>query len=321
MSLGSLPVIKNLVSRSRRERVSLTTDMISPPLGDFRHTMHVGRKGEVFGDTSFLSNCREKQRHNRWSYITKKLRQARWMSPEPQSPGHPTSPPPPPISPIIKNAVSLPLLNKRNWDDERDGSSEEAWNCISETSSPYGLKSGYYTMPRLSSSEDQSEDTSSQKPDDDWASSGVPDREDVSVCTVPVELSSSLWHCDSMQSLVMDFGPSLTEFLEGISFCDTPKKTEGASGFSDPFIPTTNDDPFHLNIAKNIGTMEVNQSYCDIQVQEPKGLACWEPATIPEDMEMDTDSGITGSEQGSRGVTADLWDSGDGDGDGSEIEM
>lgn len=139
MSLGSLPVIKNLVSRSRRERVSLTTDMISPPLGDFRHTMHVGRKGEVFGDTSFLSNCREKQRHNRWSYITKKLRQARWMAPEPQSPGHPTSPPPPPISPIIKNAVSLPLLNKRNWDDERDGSSEEAWNCISETSSPYGM--------------------------------------------------------------------------------------------------------------------------------------------------------------------------------------
>ncbi|KAK7939970.1 hypothetical protein WMY93_003296 [Mugilogobius chulae] len=30
--------------------------MISPPLGDFRHTMHVGRGGDVFGDTSFLSN-------------------------------------------------------------------------------------------------------------------------------------------------------------------------------------------------------------------------------------------------------------------------
>lgn len=178
-------------------------------------------------------------------------------------------------------------------------------------------------MPRLSCSEDQSEDTSSQKPDDDWVSSGLPDREDVSVCTVPVELSSSLWHCDSMQSLVMDFGPSLTEILEGIDFSDTLKKTEGASGFSDTIITETNDDPFHLNIAANTGTMEVTQSYCDIQVQEPRGLACWEPATIPEDMEMDTDSGITGSEQGSRGVTADLWDSGDGDGDGdgSEIEM
>ncbi|KAM5148277.1 cdc42 effector protein 1-like [Mantella aurantiaca] len=316
MSLGSLPVIKNLVSRSRRERVSLKPDMISLPLGDFRHTMHVGRKGEVFGDTSFLSNCHGKQRHNRWSYITKKLHQARWTSPEPQSPGHPTSLPPPPISPIIKNAVSLPLLNKHNWDDKRDGSSEEAWNYISETSSPYGLKSGYYTMPHLSSSEDQSEDTSSQKPDS--CSSGLPD-EDVSVCTIPVELSSGLWHCDSMQSLVMDFGPSLTEILEGISFSDTPKETEGASRFSNPIIPTSNDDPFHFNITKNIGKMEVNQSYCDIQVQESKGLASWEAATIAEDMEMDINSGIIGSEQGSRVVTADLLDSEDGD--SSEIEM
>lgn len=174
-------------------------------------------------------------------------------------------------------------------------------------------------MPRLSSSEDQSEDNSSQKADDDWTSSGLPDREDVSVCTVPVELSSNLWHCDSMQSLVMDFGPSLTEILEGISFSDTYKRTEAASGLTDPIISTTNEDPFDFNIATNIGTMEVNQSRCDIQVLEPKGLACWEPATIAEDMEMDTDSGITGSEQDSRVVNADLWDSGDGD--GSEIEM
>ncbi len=30
--------------------------MISAPLGDFRHTMHVGRGGDAFGDTSFLSS-------------------------------------------------------------------------------------------------------------------------------------------------------------------------------------------------------------------------------------------------------------------------
>ncbi|KAM6154479.1 cdc42 effector protein 5 [Erethizon dorsatum] len=28
---------------------------ISAPLGDFRHTLHVGRGGDAFGDTSFLS--------------------------------------------------------------------------------------------------------------------------------------------------------------------------------------------------------------------------------------------------------------------------
>eukprot|EP00061_Rhincodon_typus_P012739 g38656.t1 len=59
MSLGKLPVFKNLVSNShgkRRFKSELTPDMISSPLGDFRHTMHVGRGGDVFGDTSFLSD-------------------------------------------------------------------------------------------------------------------------------------------------------------------------------------------------------------------------------------------------------------------------
>uniref|UniRef100_A0A1A8I566 CDC42 effector protein (Rho GTPase binding) 1b n=1 Tax=Nothobranchius kuhntae TaxID=321403 RepID=A0A1A8I566_NOTKU len=38
---------------SRGSRLDPT--MISAPLGDFRHTMHIGRGGDVFGDTSFLS--------------------------------------------------------------------------------------------------------------------------------------------------------------------------------------------------------------------------------------------------------------------------
>ncbi|KAG8556753.1 hypothetical protein GDO81_018198 [Engystomops pustulosus] len=315
MSLGSLPVIKNLVSRSRRERVSLTPEMISPPLGDFRHTMHVGRKGEVFGDTSFLTTCHEKHRHTRWNYITKKLRQARWMSPENQSSGHPISPPPP-ISPIIKNAVSLPLLNKRNWDEETDGNTGEAWNSMLESHSHYGLESGFCTMPRLSSSEEPSEDAYSQKPDEDWASSGLPDTEECSVCTVPLEPSISLSHADSMQSLVMDFGPSLmSEILEGISFSDTPKKTEVVSVLHEQSILSTNNIPSNFEVTLDKNSSEEHEFHCDIQ--DPKGFVSWEPTTIAEETEMDTDSGITGSEQGSRGITADLWDSGDG----SEIEM
>lgn len=38
---------------SRGPRLDPT--MISAPLGDFRHTMHIGRGGDAFGDTSFLS--------------------------------------------------------------------------------------------------------------------------------------------------------------------------------------------------------------------------------------------------------------------------
>lgn len=41
---------------SKKLREILSTDMISPPLGDFRHMAHVGRGGsdDMFGDTSFL---------------------------------------------------------------------------------------------------------------------------------------------------------------------------------------------------------------------------------------------------------------------------
>uniref|UniRef100_A0A674P5A5 CRIB domain-containing protein n=1 Tax=Takifugu rubripes TaxID=31033 RepID=A0A674P5A5_TAKRU len=57
-----MPILKQLVSNSnqskRRSRADLTAEMISAPLGDFRHTMHVGRGGDAFGDTSFLSTIR-----------------------------------------------------------------------------------------------------------------------------------------------------------------------------------------------------------------------------------------------------------------------
>lgn len=52
-----MPILKQLVSGSSqtKRRMDLTREMISAPLGDFRHTMHVGRSGDAFGDTSFLS--------------------------------------------------------------------------------------------------------------------------------------------------------------------------------------------------------------------------------------------------------------------------
>ncbi|XP_037333002.2 cdc42 effector protein 4-like [Pungitius pungitius] len=119
-----MPILKQLVSGSshskRRSRVDLTREMISAPLGDFRHTMHVGRSGDAFGDTSFLST--------------------RSGEPPPESTFYPRSPRPgllsrtfrsskrsqsvnrvdqqatPAGSPTyVKNAMSLPFLN----DDHR----------------------------------------------------------------------------------------------------------------------------------------------------------------------------------------------------------
>ncbi|XP_041648601.1 cdc42 effector protein 5 [Cheilinus undulatus] len=47
---------------SRAPRLDPT--MISAPLGDFRHTMHIGRGGDAFGDTSFLSTLGPGQASN-----------------------------------------------------------------------------------------------------------------------------------------------------------------------------------------------------------------------------------------------------------------
>ncbi|NXU19226.1 BORG1 protein, partial [Pardalotus punctatus] len=42
--------------KKEKLRDILSSDMISPPLGDFRHTIHIGSGGErdTFGDISFL---------------------------------------------------------------------------------------------------------------------------------------------------------------------------------------------------------------------------------------------------------------------------
>lgn len=121
-----MPILKQLVSSSaqskRRSRMDLTREMISAPLGDFRHTMHVGRSGDAFGDTSFLST--------------------RSGEPPPETTSFPRSPRPgllsrtfrsskrsqsvtrvdqqvlPEGSPTyVKNAMSLPFLNDEDRGD------------------------------------------------------------------------------------------------------------------------------------------------------------------------------------------------------------
>ncbi|KAE8611626.1 hypothetical protein XENTR_v10012534 [Xenopus tropicalis] len=321
MSLGNLPVIKTLVSRSRRERLTLKPEMISPPMGDFRHIMHVGRKGEVFGDTSFLTQLQERRRHHHLNYITKKLRKAGWISPQSASNrGRVDSPviPPPDVSPIIKNAVSLPQLTKHSWDYERKQDRDKIWNCLSEPNSPYGLESGLCTLPRVSGS--QMFDTSSEKFDEDWPSIALADGEDCSTCTVPVELSCSLWRCDSMQSFTMDFGPSLmSEVLEGMSFSNAPQEKESgnSNGPDEQSIPQTNSNTSSLNAAMDDTECEPLNGHSD--TQQMKVPTSWDHDNVKEEMELDieVDSGITESEQSSRCLTTELWDSGDG----SEIEM
>ncbi|KAM7078684.1 cdc42 effector protein 3 isoform 1-T3 [Molossus nigricans] len=103
-----LKAANNKKGKKFKLRDILSPDMISPPLGDFRHTIHIGKEGQhdVFGDISFLQGNYE------------------------LLPGHPEKAPLGPCpaheflranstsdsvfsetpSPVLKNAISLPTI-------------------------------------------------------------------------------------------------------------------------------------------------------------------------------------------------------------------
>ncbi|XP_015672762.1 cdc42 effector protein 1 [Protobothrops mucrosquamatus] len=195
MSLGKLPVI-GWVSGShskRRFKTELTPEMISPPLGDFRHTMHVGRGGDAFGDTSFLRNHggEEVKPHNFFARTLWHVRRSPLRNRGSRNKDQGSSAPPA-ISPIIKNAVSLPQLNQTHYETDDLGIAF-AFKKPPTSFSDYGLESGFCTIPRVPRSEKAPESSR------------------------PAE--SALQRSDSLLSFRLDLGPSLmSELLHVISF-------------------------------------------------------------------------------------------------------
>lgn len=216
MSLGKLPGIKGLVPSSqgkRRFKSDLSVDMISPPLGDFRHTMHVGRGGDVFGDTSFLSNYGGPREpgspdsatsSKTTGFFTRTFRHVRKNSgPRPRAGSRDLSSPPPDISPIIKNAISLPQLNI----DSPNGCLQRVLFPTSLSSTDdsfctYGLQSGFVTLPRLSRLDRQFQDG------------------DVRKGSLPDSGGFTLTRSDSLASFTVDLGPSL--MTEVFNLIDNP---------------------------------------------------------------------------------------------------
>ncbi|KAL8221952.1 UNVERIFIED_CONTAM: hypothetical protein K2H54_074692 [Gekko kuhli] len=226
MSLGKLPVI-SWVSGShnkRRLKGDLTPEMISPPLGDFRHTMHVGRGGDAFGDTSFLRNHGgEAAKPN--NFFARTLRHVR-KSPlrnRGSRSNDEASPTPPAISPIIKNAISLPQLNEGNYENDGCGVNF-AFKSTPNSFSDYGLESGFCTIPRVPRSE-KTQDSS---------------------CANELALARS----DSLLSFRLDLGPSLmSELLHVISFPgDLSSKDRGEEENEESKTPNSSDasSPVHL---------------------------------------------------------------------------
>ncbi|XP_054877752.1 cdc42 effector protein 3 [Poeciliopsis prolifica] len=102
-----LKPISSKKGKKCRLRDILSPDMISPPLGDFRHTIHIGKGGErdAFGDMSFLQGKYELlpgktdvQAHygNQSEYLRAHSTSDASFAETP--------------SPVLKNAISLPTI-------------------------------------------------------------------------------------------------------------------------------------------------------------------------------------------------------------------
>lgn len=126
-----MPILKQLVTSSsqtkRRSRMDLTTEMISAPLGDFRHTMHVGRGGDAFGDTSFLSShsgeppqdATSNPRSPKLGLLSRTFRSSKRSQSVTRVDQRDNTQLPPSDSPkYVKNALSLPFLNDEDRDTE-----------------------------------------------------------------------------------------------------------------------------------------------------------------------------------------------------------
>uniref|UniRef100_A0A8B9SAM1 CDC42 effector protein 2 n=1 Tax=Apteryx owenii TaxID=8824 RepID=A0A8B9SAM1_APTOW len=102
--------------KKEKLRDILSSDMISPPLGDFRHTIHIGSGGEsdMFGDISFLqgkfhllprsAGSLDSEREGPYAAPFEFARAATVSGRQPRPPSPDAS------SPLLKNAVSLPAI-------------------------------------------------------------------------------------------------------------------------------------------------------------------------------------------------------------------
>uniref|UniRef100_A0A8C4JU83 CDC42 effector protein 3 n=1 Tax=Dromaius novaehollandiae TaxID=8790 RepID=A0A8C4JU83_DRONO len=104
-----LKAANNKKGKKFKLRDILSPDMISPPLGDFRHTIHIGKEGQhdVFGDISFLQGNYELLPGNEGeTRISQSGGHSEFLRANSTSESMFTETP----SPVLKNAISLPAI-------------------------------------------------------------------------------------------------------------------------------------------------------------------------------------------------------------------
>ncbi|XP_074899950.1 cdc42 effector protein 4 [Buteo buteo] len=204
-----MPILKQLVSNSahskRRSRADLTAEMISAPLGDFRHTMHVGRAGDAFGDTSFLTSkagepgpeVGEEPGASKASLLSRRFRSSKRSQSVTRGDRRDMLGSLRDSALFVKNAVSLPQLNEK----EVDRSAGQLPKSLS--SSPVKK------LPEEVSPEEQ------QRPNGAAAgplSPGLDERDFGDITELPVVVAKSgagMKHAESIMSFHIDLGPSM----------------------------------------------------------------------------------------------------------------
>ncbi|XP_072531511.1 cdc42 effector protein 2 [Salminus brasiliensis] len=107
MSAKAPIYLKRRSRKGKKEKLRdlLSSDMISPPLGDFRHTIHIGSGGgadDLFGDLSFLQgkfHLLPGQQANQGPFQFNRTASV-----------SASQPPASESSPLLKNALSLPVI-------------------------------------------------------------------------------------------------------------------------------------------------------------------------------------------------------------------
>ncbi|NWR82360.1 BORG4 protein, partial [Furnarius figulus] len=203
-----MPILKQLVSNSahskRRSRADLTAEMISAPLGDFRHTMHVGRAGDAFGDTSFLtskagepvSEAGEEPGASKPSLLSRRFRSSKRSQSVTRGDRRDMLGSLRDSALFVKNAVSLPQLNEK----EVDRSAGQL---------PKSLSSSPVKKPEEMSPEEQ------QRPNGAAAgplSPSLDERDFGDITELPVVVAkggAGMKHAESIMSFHIDLGPSM----------------------------------------------------------------------------------------------------------------
>ncbi|XP_036436235.1 cdc42 effector protein 2 [Colossoma macropomum] len=110
MSTKAPIYLKRRSRKGKKEKLRdlLSSDMISPPLGDFRHTIHIGSGGgadDLFGDLSFLQgkfHLLPGQQGHQGAFQFNRTASVSASHPPPASES----------SPLLKNALSLPVIGR-----------------------------------------------------------------------------------------------------------------------------------------------------------------------------------------------------------------